>query len=232
LHGLALALGALVGTACPAPTADLCDVGSEGCSCTSGGVCNPGLTCASNTCVRLDGGTSESESGPATDSEAEVGTEAESGPGETSAADDTSADGSGGGSSGTADGCTANGGELLGNGFCYKSCDRVGGSACEALDAYCYVQFTDEGEDHCYPDAWGECETDADCQPGGLCVTEYEAGGTTASICWIACDQGSCPGTLRCVTSCPNNYYDTLGFCHHDYGWPHDGSSTPLQCTL
>src|SRR5690606_23999005 len=28
-----------------------CDVGSEGCECTTGGACNPGLTCLSKLCV-------------------------------------------------------------------------------------------------------------------------------------------------------------------------------------
>lgn len=32
-----------------------CAVGSERCSCTSGGACDPGLTCASSLCVRLTG---------------------------------------------------------------------------------------------------------------------------------------------------------------------------------
>ncbi len=30
-----------------------CDIGAEKCACTSGGVCNPGLTCASSLCVKL-----------------------------------------------------------------------------------------------------------------------------------------------------------------------------------
>jgi hypothetical protein len=30
-----------------------CSVGSEGCPCTSGGACNPGLACKSNVCVNL-----------------------------------------------------------------------------------------------------------------------------------------------------------------------------------
>jgi hypothetical protein len=33
-----------------------CDVGSESCPCTSGNICNSGLTCVSKTCVNLSGG--------------------------------------------------------------------------------------------------------------------------------------------------------------------------------
>src|ERR1700689_4826667 len=43
---------ACVGDADPNPSG--CDVGTVGCPCTSGGACNPTLTCASNTCVDLN----------------------------------------------------------------------------------------------------------------------------------------------------------------------------------
>jgi hypothetical protein len=38
-----------------APDATTCNVGSERCSCTIGGGCDPALTCASGLCVRLGG---------------------------------------------------------------------------------------------------------------------------------------------------------------------------------
>jgi hypothetical protein len=63
----ALAAGLLLGVACtgPYPMADDtgpsatstggdCEIGSEGCMCTAGGTCDPGLVCASKKCVRID----------------------------------------------------------------------------------------------------------------------------------------------------------------------------------
>jgi hypothetical protein len=35
-------------------SSDACSVGSEGCPCTSGGACNPGLSCESKVCVNLN----------------------------------------------------------------------------------------------------------------------------------------------------------------------------------
>src|SRR5262245_36788566 len=67
LAGLsAFSLG-LVLESCKAP----CEVGMEGCECTTGGACNPGLTCLSNLCVNAgpnpneqsDGETAEENSG-------------------------------------------------------------------------------------------------------------------------------------------------------------------------
>ncbi len=45
--GLSAFVVGLVLESCKAP----CDVGSEGCECTTGGACNAGLTCLSNLCV-------------------------------------------------------------------------------------------------------------------------------------------------------------------------------------
>jgi hypothetical protein len=43
-----------------------CPVGSAACPCTTGGGCDPGLTCASNTCVDLGGGTGTGTTGTPT----------------------------------------------------------------------------------------------------------------------------------------------------------------------
>src|SRR5688500_7035101 len=58
-YALTFLFAGLFGSACPAPTEDGCDVGTEGCACTPGGSCDPGLTCASSTCVDLGPGSSE-----------------------------------------------------------------------------------------------------------------------------------------------------------------------------
>lgn len=52
-------VGAVVASVgCIAPRAESCEVGSNGCACTSGGACNPGLTCEANACVPPGGGSS------------------------------------------------------------------------------------------------------------------------------------------------------------------------------
>ena len=64
--GLASFVGALLlGIACGDSTAGSgdtggCTVGSAGCPCTTGGGCDPNLTCLSNTCVELPGETTTS----------------------------------------------------------------------------------------------------------------------------------------------------------------------------
>jgi len=64
--GLASFFGALLlGIACGDSTAGTgetggCPVGSAGCPCTTGGGCDPNLTCLSNTCVELPGETTTS----------------------------------------------------------------------------------------------------------------------------------------------------------------------------
>jgi len=55
----ALALASFSLMACPAeaePTITGCAIGSEGCECTGGGACDPGLTCFSNLCVNASSG--------------------------------------------------------------------------------------------------------------------------------------------------------------------------------
>jgi hypothetical protein len=56
-----LLLGVLVSTGCSDDDAGgddggSCSVGGEGCPCTGGGACDPGLTCASDLCIDLGGG--------------------------------------------------------------------------------------------------------------------------------------------------------------------------------
>jgi hypothetical protein len=64
---LALGAGVMVSLVCACvgddstgadASSDACSIGNEGCPCTSGGACNPGLACRSNFCVNLgdDGG--------------------------------------------------------------------------------------------------------------------------------------------------------------------------------
>jgi len=50
---LAGGLGVLAGWACGEPAQD-CAVGSQGCPCTGGGACDPGLTCVGDTCRLVD----------------------------------------------------------------------------------------------------------------------------------------------------------------------------------
>jgi hypothetical protein len=56
LLALGLLLPAVLLVGCPSSDDDACLIGAEGCTCTSQGACDPGLTCASNRCVRLGGG--------------------------------------------------------------------------------------------------------------------------------------------------------------------------------
>ncbi len=57
----------------PDSSVDACLIGNEGCPCTTGGSCNPGLSCKSNVCVNLGG-----DSGP-TDATADVSTDGDAG---------------------------------------------------------------------------------------------------------------------------------------------------------
>lgn len=71
LAGLAVVLaGVVLASSCAAGTAndDECSVGGEGCPCTEGGACDPGLSCLSNLCVNpvptgSGGATSQSTTG-------------------------------------------------------------------------------------------------------------------------------------------------------------------------
>ncbi|MCH9686659.1 MAG: VWA domain-containing protein [Deltaproteobacteria bacterium] len=49
----ALGLGIVSGWACGSAGAD-CSIGSQACSCTTGGACDPNLTCVDGTCVMID----------------------------------------------------------------------------------------------------------------------------------------------------------------------------------
>lgn len=63
LLGFALLLGPL---ACDFGSDSSCDVGEEGCECTAGGACDPGLSCRSMLCIRL-GGNAAVTDGPTAD---------------------------------------------------------------------------------------------------------------------------------------------------------------------
>ena len=74
---LVLVLGLGLGLACGSDGSQdtaSCTVGSAGCKCTAGGGCDPGLTCASDTCVDLGGATDPSTSAvPTTGGTSEAG---------------------------------------------------------------------------------------------------------------------------------------------------------------
>ncbi len=53
---------------------DSCTIGAEGCECTAGGACDPGLTCLSNTCVNAGPNPDEVGDGDSVGSNDEVGT--------------------------------------------------------------------------------------------------------------------------------------------------------------
>jgi hypothetical protein len=62
LLGLVAVGAGVLAQGCGGGSSKTCDVGSESCPCTTGGICNAGLTCASMTCVKL-GGTGGTDGG-------------------------------------------------------------------------------------------------------------------------------------------------------------------------
>jgi hypothetical protein len=211
LHALTFSFAAVCGLACPAPSEDECQVGTEGCACTPGGSCDPGLACASHTCVDL-----------------ESGSEGDAEPGDTSADDDdatSSDDGAPESSSGGVDECIESGGTRLESGYCYKQCthdeDAPGEDLfedCAALSMVCRDESTWGGQDFCFP-ANATCTTDADCDTGLACVHTTSDFGD--DYCEVPCDAGGgCPETMRCVTSCQGGYFIDLDFCAGPFGWP------------
>ncbi len=212
LHALAFALATATGLACPAPSQDECDVGTEGCACTPGGSCDPGLTCASNTCVDLEGG---SEAPGTEDGSDDAAT--------TDDGDTSSADGESESSSGGIDECTEAGGMRLEGGYCYKECtheEKALGedlfSDCVELGLVCRDESTWGGQDFCYP-ANATCSTDTDCDPGLACIHR----GESDAYCEVPCDASNgCPPDMRCVTSCQGGYFVDLDFCAGPFGWP------------
>jgi hypothetical protein len=53
---LALTAGLVLVPACSSSNTNTCAIGKEGCPCTTGGACDPGLLCLSAHCVLLEGG--------------------------------------------------------------------------------------------------------------------------------------------------------------------------------
>ncbi|MDB4983384.1 MAG: hypothetical protein JWM82_4136 [Myxococcales bacterium] len=53
--GLVVVGAGVLAQGCGGGSSSKCDVGSESCPCTSGGICNSGLSCVSKTCVNLSG---------------------------------------------------------------------------------------------------------------------------------------------------------------------------------
>ncbi len=75
--GLGIVAGGLLSTApgCDSDTGQSCTVGSLDCACTPGGGCDPGLSCAGETCILLDNATSgqPSTAGPSTSTDPSAG---------------------------------------------------------------------------------------------------------------------------------------------------------------
>lgn len=86
------------GEASGAPT-DSCQLGTEGCSCTAGGACDPGLECRSGLCVD-----------PGGDGSSGTGDDGGSGGGGSGSSDVTSSDGGGVGTGGTSEDSGSTGG--------------------------------------------------------------------------------------------------------------------------
>lgn len=225
------ALVASVGmtTACSEPSSDACAVGAESCACTPGGSCDAGLSCLSDICVDADdpttGESAADGSGETSEGEAEGSDDGESSDGGT---DSGPPDTSGSSSSGGVDECALNGGERLASGFCFKNCtydDLSPGSDllgdCLPIGMVC--KRDNMSPDYCSPAAWtSECDADADCGEGALCVTSNGVTGEHRFCNIGGCSSDTECGTLRCVTECPDGYYASLGFCHNGQGWTQD----------
>jgi hypothetical protein len=221
-----------------------CTKGTRSCACTSTGGCESKLlSCVDFICVMSDA--AATQGGGSSDE----GSQGKAGPGSSSTGGAQASDGAGGSAgvgssegstdadniSSANDACVEVGGELLPDGFCFKGCTNDEMSPghdlfgdCKALHMVC---VDEAGGDFCQPDNWtAECTSDADCGEGAVCVTfDRESTGNPFSYCHPSCSDGSTCGTLRCVTSCPNGYWET-GWCEGQYGWPLDRPA-PSLCT-
>ncbi|MFO0636670.1 MAG: hypothetical protein U0168_27880 [Nannocystaceae bacterium] len=87
-----------------------------------------------------------------------------------------------------------NGGTLLASGYLLKECTLDGNSPgndlfmdCVPLGMVCRDSFI---SGYCTLSSWlgSECSSDADCDPGGVCVTRFDLDGSVAfSYCYIDC---------------------------------------------
>jgi hypothetical protein len=157
VSSLPLALAFLAAGCQPDASEDGCQPGTEACVCIEGGLCVPGLVCASNVCVDLDETT-----GMAPDS----GGSGKPGTASDGATTSTSGDTSGGTSGGTSTTTTSTGGP---SGSCVGQCGGLGSdgscwcdAACDAL-ANCCDDFLDACP--------GLCASKFDCADDEVCST-------------------------------------------------------------
>ena len=176
-----------------------CEVGSEGCPCTSGGSCDAELTCASKVCVRA--GRGEGVGGA---------TVAENGGSESGTGGGTGATG-GGASGGTATqvstACAPGGGLCLKTADCCQTGSGVGalGTTCLTSDYLCHANCTDSAQcrSNCCVQlsgisAYGACADASYCGP----ITGGGNNGCTSDVqclpshptpgCSYTCDNGGC----------------------------------------
>lgn len=198
---------------------DQCAVGTYACACTPGGGCDPGLACMGNYCFAPSDESSGAEGGSAGDS----ATSASSADTASASADSatSSNDSTDPSSSGATDPCVENGGTLLASGYCFKECTLDGNSPgndlfmdCVPLGMVCRDSFI-SGQ-YCTPSSWlgSECSSDADCDPGGVCVTRFDLDGSVAfSYCYIDCSTDPNCGNLHCVQDCPSGLTSPVGYC-------------------
>jgi uncharacterized repeat protein (TIGR02543 family) len=201
-----------------APTAPACADGTEGCACSSGRFCDPGLICASGLCVMLPAGPDASE--PAPDASPDV-TLADASPAEDVAADVSPATDAAPPADTapptcearpTPDFCACDDNADCASGHCVPSSD--GGAICTtACDDTCPDGFdcrfvtlpvgdptylcVERDLNLCRPcteDA--ECQRDAVDSAGARCVRYSAARG---SFCGLGCDtDADCPGAYAC----------------------------------
>ncbi len=187
-------LGTVAVTACEEEAND-CDVGSEGCDCTSGGTCDTGLVCLSDKCVVDSSG---SGSGTGGSGGTAAGTGGESG-GSGGSGGESGGSGGSGGESGGGGGTSGEGGSAAGTGGSEGgeggSTAGTGGTAGTAGTAgtggsggdggsggsaptYDYLECTDGwccftdcyGTEHCGANQFVACADD----PGDLCGSSSE----------------------------------------------------------
>lgn len=225
--------GSVIGLACTTPSAEQCAVGTEGCACTPGGSCDPGLECLSNLCV-------DATEGSSGDTDPTAGTMSTSASTTTSTSASTTASSttdSASDSTGADDECLVHGGERLPLGYCLKTCTydvaKPGGDLFE--DCLPLGMVCNDGSmgdpDFCMPGNWAsECSADEDCGAGATCVTTNCAVAVCPySYCHIDCNTDADCGPYRCVEECPGEDVSPLGYCHGAYGWPAD-APYPSNC--
>ena len=186
ISSYAFAFAGLLGAACPSASEDECDVGAESCACTPAGTCDPGLTCASNTCVDLAGGSGE---GSATEASATEDSATEASATEASATEDSATEASATEDSATADGSsdgsasegTSDDGEP-------DACAAAGCALewCDSLRTWC--GWTLENDFGSYQEDFSSCED---------CVTTFQTDFENGVLTGVYC-----PAVFDCWADC------------------------------